>query len=234
MLLVPLTAIANDESIMFELGFGIGNSASRNDGNDNARWCKNRNIGDELIFLAVRYRNDNREVHVARWFHEEDLASCDRDSWAVGAGYVMSTEGNTIDGVADGFHASWTPGLAYTWGKNKDFTGQDAINTNWRNTGNWQVFNRVAIGLAGPDSGVEYAINRYGTFNEEHGESFLAYAIAFKDLDSGSANNNDRGLEQPDPTIINEGDTININQTINQFEGDLVITNDEVATETLQ
>lgn len=212
MLLVPLTALATDQSIMFEVGFGFGNaSGGRTDGNDNAKWCKNRNTG-RMFFGAVRYTQDNVEVHVARWFHDEDVAKCDRDTWAAGLGYVIDSQGSGEAGYDDQY-VSWTPGFAYTWGEDKAFTGQDADNTNWRQTGNWQTFNRFAIGATTDDNyAVEAAVHRYGTWNPEHGEYFVTVGAMLRDLDGNDGSGvrqhvtttDDRGLTPPteDTTVI--------------------------------
>jgi hypothetical protein len=204
MLLLPMAVLANDQSIMLEIGVGFGSSGIQSTKNDNARWCKNRNTGG-LTFVALRYRNDNTELHTARWFHDEDVTTCNRDSWAVGAGYVLSTEGAGTIGQKN-LYATWTPGLAYTWGENRNFTGQDADNTNWRNTGNWQVFNRVALGRGTDDIGVEIAINRYGTFNEEHGETFATVGFIVKDLENNNPTLTNKPVKPPvKPPVDNSG-----------------------------
>ena len=214
-LLLPFAAVANDQSIMFEVGIGFGKSGGRTDGNDNAKFCKNRNNG-RMVMAAVRYRYNDGEAHVARWWHDDGNApNCDRDSWAVGVGYVLDTQDSGEAGIDD-YYATWTPGLAYTWGDNKDFTGQDADNTNWRQTGNFQVFNRVAVGAGGNDGSVELAVHRYGTFNPEHGENFVTIAGSLRDYES--PDDGDRGLTPPDDgtgdTIINNTTTITINENI--------------------
>ena len=213
----------DDQTIMFEIGIGFGNaSGGRTDGNDNAKFCKNRNTG-RMVMGAVRYSYDDVEVHVARWFHDEEVANCDRDMWAAGLGYVLSTEGKGNDGNND-VYASWTPGIAYTWGgeDNTDFTGKDNDNdgTNWRQTGNFQTFNRVAVGAGGQDGAVEIAVHRYGTFNPEHGENFVTVGGMLRDGDGSTGKDNgDRGLVPP-TTIINEGDDIT-NITIIDNTGDI-------------
>lgn len=219
MLLVPLTVMAqDDQTLMFEWGFGFGNaSGGRTDGNDNAKFCKNRNTG-RMMYGAIRYSYDNAEVHVARWFHDEEVANCDRDSWAVGAGYILDTQGDGKAGTDD-VYASWTPGFAYVWSDNTDFTGKDRDGTNWRQTSNWQTFNRFAVGAGGNDGAVELAAHRYGTFNPEHGEYFGTIGLQLRDLEgvNNAPADGDRGLEPPvGDTIINEGDNItNINITDN-------------------
>lgn len=208
-MLVPFTAVASDDQrLLFEVGIGFGKSGSVSGKSDKLKFCKNRNQG-RMIYTAVRYSYDSVEAHVARWWHDDKGAPrCDRDSWAVGAGYIISTEGEGTAGQDD-VYASWTPGVAYTWGENKGFTGQDGDNTNWRQTGNWQTFNRIAVGTGNDDYMGEVAVHRYGTWNPEHGEYFATVGLGLKDLDD-NRNDGDRGLEQP--PIINEGDTI-INET---------------------
>ena len=220
MLFLPMVAVASDDqTIMFEIGMGFGNaSGGRTDGNDNAKFCKNRNTG-RMTYGAVRYSYDDVEVHVAKWWHDEDTR-CNRDSYAVGLGYVLSTKDSADfnDSSSAGLgYASWTPGFAYTWGDDKDFTGQDRDNTNWRQTGNWQTFNRVALGFGDENIAGEVAVHRYGTFNPEHGEYFATVGLQLRDLDDAATDDGDRGLEQPgDTIIINEGDNItNINITDN-------------------
>lgn len=211
-LLVPFAAVADDQSITFEFGIGFGaSSGGRTDGNQLAKFCKNRNHG-RLYMGAVRYRYNDGEVHVARWWGDDgDAPRCDRDSWAVGVGYVLDTQDAGEAGLDD-YYATWTPGLAYTWGEDKGFTGQDSSNTNWRQTGNFQIFNRVAAGYGGDDGSVELAVHRYGTFNPEHGENFLTIGGTLRDYEA--PNDGDRGLTPPDEgtgdTIINNDITINI------------------------
>ena len=196
-LMTPLVAIAqDDQTIMFEFGIGIGNaSGGRTDGNDKAKFCKNRNT-DRMMFGAIRYSYNDIEAHVAKWWHDEDTR-CNRDSMAVGVGYVIDSQGNGTQGTDD-VYVSWTPGLAYTWGEDKDFTGQDDSNTNWRQTGNWQVFNRVAVGAGGNDGAVELAVHRYGTFNPEHGEYFVTVGAQLRDLEDTGNTDGDRGLTPPE------------------------------------
>ena len=197
MLFLPMVAVASDDqTIMFEIGFGFGNaSGGRTDGNDNAKWCKNRNTG-RMTYGAVRYSYDDVEVHVARWFHDEEVANCDRDMWAVGAGYVLDTQNDGKAGTDD-VYASWTPGFAYVWGDNSDFTGKDKDGTNWRQTSNWQTFNRFALGIGGNDAAAEVAVHRYGTFNPEHGEYFATMGFGLRDAESVATGNGDRGLTPP-------------------------------------
>ena len=214
--LISAPAIAkDDQTIMFEIGIGFGNaSGGRTDGNDKAKFCKNRNTG-RMVYGAIRYTYDNVEAHVARWFHDEEVANCDRVMWAVGGGYVISTEGKGNDGNND-VYASWTPGFAYVWGDNTDFTGKDRDGTNWRQTSNWQTFNRFAVGAGGQDGAVEAAAHRYGTFNPEHGEYFVTVGGMLRD-GNGSGGDSDRGLTPPDggdTIIINEGDIYNTNITV--------------------
>jgi len=202
-----------DNSIMFEVGFGFGKSGSRTDGNDNAKFCKNRNTGG-MTYMAVRLRDDDVELHGARMLHDEDIANCDRDMWAVGLGYVIDTQGEGDAGYDDQY-ASWTPGFAYTWGENNNFTGQDSDNTNWRQTGNWQTFNRFAVGATTEDNyAVEVAVNRYGSFNPEHGEYFVTVGAMLRDLDNPNANGG------------NGGDTYNTYNTYNTTNITIVDGND--------
>ena len=208
-LLVPFTAVASDDQrLLFEVGVGFGKSGGQSGKSDKLKYCKNRNNG-RMVYTAVRYSYDNVEAHVARWWHDDGGAPrCDRDSWAVGAGYIISSEGHGTAGQED-VYASWTPGVAYTWGENKNFTGQDSDNTNWRQTGNWQTFNRLAVGLGNDDYMGEVAVHRYGTWNPEHGEYFATVGLGLKDLDDNKSNG-DRGLTPPDEgsdTIINNYDT---------------------------
>ena len=231
MLFLPMVAVASDDqTIMFEIGIGFGNaSGGRTDGNDNAKWCKNRNTG-RMTYGAVRYSYDDVEVHVARWFHDEEVANCDRDMWAVGAGYVLDTQGDGKAGTDD-VYASWTPGFAYVWGDNTDYTGKDDNDgTNWRQTSNWQTFNRFAVGAGGNDGAAEVAVHRYGTFNPEHGEYFATVGLQLRDLDDAANTGGDRGLTEP-TTIINntyEGDTIIIEQTIVEYPGEVIPTGGDV------
>ena len=209
-MLVPFTAVASDDQrLLFEVGVGFGPSGSVSGKSDKLKFCKNRNQG-RMVYTAVRYSYDNVEAHVARWWHDDKGAPrCDRDSWAVGAGYIISTEGDGTAGRED-VYASWTPGFAYTWGEDKGFTGQDSSNTNWRQTGNWQTFNRVAIGTGNDDYMGEIAVHRYGTWNPEHGEYFATVGLGLKDLDDNKSSG-DRGLTPPDDTtVINNDITINI------------------------
>ena len=228
MLFLPMVAVASDDqTIMFEIGIGFGNaSGGRTDGNDNAKWCKNRNTG-RMTYGAIRYSYDDVEVHVARWFHDEEVANCDRDMWAVGAGYVIDTQGDGKAGTDD-VYASWTPGFAYVWGDNSDFTGKDSDSTNWRQTSNWQTFNRFAVGAGGNDGAVEIAAHRYGTFNPEHGEYFATVGLQLRDLDDSANTGGDRGLTEPtiinNYNTVNEGDSINIYKIDESFNGDVIIT----------
>lgn len=211
-LLLPFTAVASDDQrLLFEVGVGFGNASGGQSGkSDKLKFCKNRNQG-RMVYTAVRYSYDSVEAHVARWWHDDKGAPrCDRDSWAVGAGYIISSEGEGTAGQED-VYASWTPGFAYTWGEDKGFTGQDSDNTNWRQTGNWQTFNRFAVGTGNDDYMGELAVHRYGTFNPEHGEYFATVGLGLKDLDDNK--DGDRGLTPPSggDTIIYEGDTTIIN-----------------------
>ena len=220
MLMVPFVAVAADESIMFELGFGFGNSGKVTKTAEelanpfNNKFCYHR-PSSRMIYGAVRYRYDDVEAHVARWVNDSDQARCDRDSWAVGMGYVIDTQTGSGTDSVDDVYASWTPGLAYTFGANKDFNVQDNSNTNWRLKDNFQMYNRVAIGVGDKDYAGEVAIVRYGMIASDYerkGENFMTISAGVRDFDSPS--DGSRGLEQP--PIINEGDNItNINITDN-------------------
>ena len=205
-------AQADDNQILVEFGFGIGKSASVSNKSDTSKWCKHRNRGG-LTTIMVRARNNDRELHVARWWGDDGSAArCDRDAWAVGVGYVIDTISDDERGTEDAY-ASWTPGLAYTWGDDRGFKGEDSDNTNWRLTGNFQVFNRLAVGVPftngedGNDGIVELAAHRYGTFDPDHGENFLTIGVGLRDFDIPNANDDgDRELTPPDAgdtTIIN-------------------------------
>ena len=102
-------AYADDNQILVELGFGFGESGSVSDRSDTSKWCKHRNRGG-LKTVMVRARNDDRELHVARWWGDNGNADrCNRDAWAVGVGYVVSTISDDERGTED-VYASWTPG----------------------------------------------------------------------------------------------------------------------------
>jgi len=196
---------AEDRSITFEIGVGFGKSASHDRvKKSNQKVCRNRQW-DGMLMGAVRVRYDDIEVHGARWFHDADYPTCDRDAYAVGVGYVMSTEDDGTRGDDD-WHASWTPGLAYTWGENKNFTGQEADGTNWRLHNNWQLYNRVAIGYGNEDLDIEVAAHRYGTWNFNHGENFVTVGLALKDLDNNDRNDNGGSTNGDDGTDGNDGE----------------------------
>lgn len=215
-LLLPLTAIAADETILFEVGFGFGHSGKVTKTEEelanpfNNKFCFHRPQGN-TIYGAIRYRYDDVEAHIARWVSSADQPRCERDSWAVGVGYVIDTQTGSGTESVDDVYASYTPGLAYTWGENKNFNVQDNTNTNWRLKDNWQMYNRVAIGGGNEDYIGEVAIVRYGLIAgnyERKGENFITFSGGVRDFDEPATG--DRGLEQP--PIINEGDTI-INET---------------------
>jgi len=206
-LISPL-ANAGDKSIMFEFGFGFGDSGKTAHTKDEQKGldlskCRNRNTGS-MKFMALRLQSDDIELHGAKWSHDEKIAKCDRDSYAVGLGYVFSTEDNGTAG-RDNIYASLTPGIAYTWGKNKNFTGQTNDNTNYRLANNWQMFNRLAVGTGNDNAMIEVAVNHYGLFEDHHGESFVTLGVGLRDLenndpiqstrsdddDSGNDNNDD-------------------------------------------
>jgi len=219
MLAVPLTVYAADETIMFEVGFGFGGSGkvtkskAELDNKFNNKFCYHRPQSNS-IYGAVRYRYDDVEVHAARWVSSADQARCERSSWAVGLGYVIDTQTGTGQENVDDVYASWTPGVAYTWGGNTDFNVQDNTNTNWRLKDNWQMYNRVAVGGGSKDYNAEVAIARYGLIAgdyERKGENFIT-------------ENNSRGLEPP-VTIINEGDIIE-GDTINEITEVTNVTNE--------
>ena len=190
--MLPMVAIAQDQSILIEFGIGLGKSGKITKTKEqmankfNNKFCYHRPQGRQ-IFGAVRYRYDDVETHVAHWFGEADQARCERDSWAVGLGYVIDTQNDGIQGTDD-YYASWTPGIAYTWGENKDFNVQDNTNTNWRMKNNWQMFNRVAVGYgADEDYAVEVAVVRYGFTNfERTGENFVTIGLMGRDLENNN------------------------------------------------
>lgn len=216
MLFASTAATAGDDHrILVEFGFGFGHSSGAvTDKNPDSKWCKHRNRG-RMKMGAIRYQHNDVEVHFARWTGDHGNAVvCDRDMNAFGVGYVLSTYDDGELGREDEY-ATWTPGLAYTWGRDRVFTGKDSDNTNWRQTGNFQVFNRVALGATGTNSYAEVAVHRYGTFNRDHGENFVTVGIGWLDLDDNRLTNGsgDREILPPgDVTIINEGDEVTNNE----------------------
>jgi len=233
MLAVPLTAYAADETIIFEVGFGFGGSGkvtktkAELDNKFNNKFCYHRSQGSS-IYGAVRYRYDDVEVHAARWVSSADQARCERSSWAVGLGYVIDTQTGTGQESVDDIYASWTPGVAYTWGGNKDFNVQDNTNTNWRLKDNWQMYNRVAVGGGNKDFNGEVAIARYGLIAGEYerkGENFITFGLGVRDFDAqvddAQVDDGSRGLEPPvgDTIINNDNSNSNNTTTINIIEG---------------
>ena len=217
MLIAAAPAFAGDHRILVEFGIGFGNSSgSVKDKNPDSKWCKHRNRG-RMKMGAIRYQYDDVEIHYARWTGDHGNAVvCDRDMNAVGIGYVLSTQDDGVAGRDTGY-ATWTPGLSYAWGRDREFTGKDADNTNWRQTGNFQVFNRLALGVNGNDGRGELAVHRYGTFNEDHGENFVTIGLGLQDLDDsnhGAAGGGDDGERGGDTNITNIYDT---DITINDF-----------------
>jgi len=187
-------AFAGDESIMFELGIGFGQSGGTSKTAEelanpfNNKFCYHR-PSSRMVYGAIRYRYDRVETHVARWFNESDQERCDRNAWAVGLGYTLDTQ--DIDGNSvDDYYATYTPGIAYTWGDNKEFNVQDNTNTNWRLKDNFQMYNRVAVGGGTVDGLAEVAIVRYGniisTDYERKGENFVTLTLGARDFDDGS------------------------------------------------
>ncbi len=211
MLLVPLTAFAaSDQTILFEIGVGFGGSGKVSKTKEqlankyNNKFCFHR-PQSRMVYGAVRYRYGDVETHVARWFNDADTARCGRDSWAVGLGYVIDTQ-NVFYNGADELYATYTPGIAYTWGKNKKFNVQDNTNTNWRLKDNWQMYNRVAIGTGNEDYNGEIAMVRYGLLSKTSfkrtGENFVTItAGARSNWEQQEVNNvdSDRGLTPPPP-----------------------------------
>jgi len=200
MLAVPLVAYAADETIIFEVGFGFGGSGkvtkskAELDNKFNNKFCYHRPQSNS-IYGAVRYRYDDVEIH------------------------VIDTQTGTGQENVDDIYASWTPGVAYTWGGNTDFNVQDNTNTNWRLKDNWQMYNRVAVGGGNKDYNGEIAIARYGLIAgdyERKGENFITVGLGIRDFDAPEEGTGTRGLVQP--TVINEGDIINEGDVIN--EGD--------------
>ena len=237
MLLLPLTVLAEDQSILFEIGIGFGasgtvtKSAKQMDNQFNNKFCYHRPSG-RMIFTAVRYRYDDVELHGARWWHDVDTERCERDSWALGVGYVFDTQGSGTDG-RDDYYASWTPGLAYTWGKDKSFNVQDNTNTNVRLADNWQLFNRVAVGYGEDDYNVEIAVNRYGPiFNnyERKGENFLTVGVGYRELENNDSNNGTAGLTGTSgtgtttTTKVNEDGSTTTTTTTTNVDGSTTIT----------
>jgi len=226
-LAMPLTAIAADEAIMLEIGVGFGQSgrvvktAKQLANPFNNKFCFHR-PASRMVYGAVRYRYNDAEAHVARWFNSTDTARCDRNSWGAGVGYVLDTQninGNngSGNGSTDDVYATYTPGIAYTWGKNKDFNTQDNTNTNWRLKDNWQMYNRLAVGTGGNNSLAEVAVVRYGNIivddYERTGENFMTLTAGYRDYDkNGKGNNSGNGGGGTDPsgpvTIIIEDNTV--------------------------
>jgi len=196
LLFVPLAALADsDQTIMFELGIGFGGSGQVTKTKEqlankfNNKFCYHRPQG-RMIYGAIRYRYDDVETHIARWFNDTDTTKCDRDSWAVGLGYVLDTQDINANGVD--YYATYTPGIAYTWGKNKNFNVQDNTNTNWRLKDKWQMYNRVAVGDGNKDWMGEVAVVRYGLHivdYERNGENFLTITAGARDWDSEKPKN---------------------------------------------
>ena len=207
-----------DHRILFEFGVGFGNSSgSVKDKNPDSKWCKHRNRG-RMKMGAIRYQYDDVEIHFARWTGDNGGADvCDRDMNSVGVGYVLSTQDDGVSGRDTGY-ASWTPGLSYAWSsRDRDFTGKDASSTNWRQTGNFQVFNRLALGVNGNDGRGELALHRYGTFNPDHGENFVTIGLGLQDLDDsnhGNTGGGDDGDREITPPIINNIENNETNITI--------------------
>jgi hypothetical protein len=207
--LATSTVTANNESIMIEVGIGFGGSGTVTKtkeqlaNNFNNKFCFHRPQG-RMIYGAIRYRNENVEAHVARWFNTVDRARCDRDAWAVGLGYVLDTQ-NINNNGADDLYASYTPGVAYTWGKNKNYNVQDNTGTNWRLHDNWQMYNRIAIGGGNNDYFGEVAVVRYGMIiadeYERTGENFLTIGGGWRDWSGGSTSGQGAGATPGDPTI---------------------------------
>jgi len=196
---------AADETIMIEVGFGFGTSsrvtktAKELANAFNNKFCYHRPSGTP-VYGAIRYRYDNVEAHVGGWLVSTDQPRCDRDSYVVGLGYVFDTQTGSGDESVDDFYASYTPGISYTWGRNKDFNVQDNTNTNWRLKDNWQMFNRLAIG-GGNESAVvgEVGVVRYGnplSDYERSGETFFTIAVGKLNYDAPSVAG-DRGLTPP-------------------------------------
>lgn len=185
-ILFSSTIIADTRAILLEFGFGFGKSGSVEYSNDeqktlNLSLCRNRNSG-RMQFIALRYRQDNVELHGATWWHDNEIATCNRDSYAVGLGYVFSSEDADIEGQED-LYLTWTPGIAYTWNDNKTFKNQTEDNTNYRLVSNFQIFNRVAVGAGNRNMMVEVAAHRYGAFEQNHGENFVTIGLGLKDLE---------------------------------------------------
>lgn len=179
---VPFLLVTNAEanSVVFEIGIGIGSSGNVTKTEKEmrrpynvVRWCVNR-PSSRLKFVGVRYRQGDVEAHYARWWHDSKDRNCDRTSNAVGLGLVLQTGGSS--------YASWTPGIAYTWGSDKDFTNEREDNTNWRLSNNFQVFNRLAIGLS---PSIEFAYTRYG-LKKENAETFATVGFLLTTADSNS------------------------------------------------
>jgi len=201
---VPVQA-ESDQAIMFELGIGFGNSGSVTKTKEqlankfNNKFCYHR-PSSRMVYGAIRYRYERAEAHVARWFNDSDQERCERDSWAAGLGYVFDTQDVEADGLDD-FYATYTPGIAFTWGENKEYNVQDNANTNWRLHDNFQMYNRVAVGGGNDSTVAEAAVVRYGNpiaNYERTGENFVTLSLGFRDYDSEGAKADDtRGLIQP-------------------------------------
>jgi len=220
-LLLPLTAIADAarQVLMFNIGVGFGESGrvvkteAELANPFNNKFCFHR-PSSRMVYGSISYRYKDAEAHVARWFNETDTARCNRDSWATGLGYVLDTQNINRNGPDDAY-ATYTPGIAYTWGKNKEFNVQDNTNTNWRLKDNWQMYNRFAVGQGNRSYNTEVAIIRYGLPMDDYertGENFMTVGVGYRKWKEDDKNTTSRGLTPPPAgdtvTIIVEDNTV--------------------------
>lgn len=162
-------AEAKERSIMIEFGFGFGNSAAIKRAKDRKVMACKELQADRLSIVAIRVRNDDAEVHVARFWGDTSHKQCDRSSYAIGIGKVFETDNDS--------YVSVTPGVAYTFGDRKTYTGQHVARSNWRLEDAFQIFGRAAVGVRSNSSKIEFAATQYGLLKDHHSESFLTVAI---------------------------------------------------------
>jgi hypothetical protein len=212
------TAVAGDNSIMFEFGVGFGDSGKTSYSKAERKQldlskCRNRNSG-QMTYLGLRLRSDDVELHGAKWFHDTEIANCDRDNYAIGIGYVIDSEGKGTQGNDD-YHVSWTPGFAYIG------------NTNWRMTDNWTMFNRFAVGFETNDEvDIELAINRYGSLYSNHGETFGTIGLRINDRvnnDPVQNTNPPSNPENPDDDDDDDDETPNGRPDCNSVHEDCTV-----------
>lgn len=168
-------ANASDKGFLIEFGLGFGKSGQQSKSNNKKAdfsLCKNLKSGG-LKYAGLRLNNDEIELHGARMWHDnKGNSNCDRDSYALGLGYI-------IKGNRDDNFIAFTPGIAYTWSDNKDFRDQESDGTTWRLHSNVQFFSRLSIG----SDKAQVALVRYGSFEPNHGESFVTVALGATNSD---------------------------------------------------